>query len=108
MDIDDAQGFEHIFQVLGNTLTGEPTNPYNIHEVLLAAQHLDPGYDVVLQEAAATPKFGASALQRGARARVDRVRIVRGWKAQAKGPDESMPPPREQLNSGPRTVAAMR
>jgi len=44
MDIDDAQGFEHIFQVLGNAITGEPTNPYNIHEILVGIQHLDPGY----------------------------------------------------------------
>jgi hypothetical protein len=51
MDIDDAQGFEHIFQVLENTISGQPTHPYNIHEILLAAQHLDAGYDLVLPEA---------------------------------------------------------
>jgi hypothetical protein len=52
MDIDDAQGFEHIFQVVRN-ITG-PTNPYNIHEILLAAQHLDAGYDFILPEVIAT------------------------------------------------------
>lgn len=52
MDIDDAQGFEHIFQVVRN-IAG-PTNPYDIHEILLASQHLDPGYDLVLPEATAT------------------------------------------------------
>jgi hypothetical protein len=44
IDIDDAGGFEHIFQVLGNKLSGKPTHPYNIHEILLAAQQLDSGY----------------------------------------------------------------
>lgn len=44
MDIDDAQGFEHIFQVARNGLTGQPTHPYNIHEILVAHQELDPGY----------------------------------------------------------------
>ena len=54
MDIDDAQGFEHVFQVLHNTLTRLPTHPYNIHEILLATQHLDAGYDFILPEVAAT------------------------------------------------------
>lgn len=44
IDIDDAGGFGHIFQVLGNKLSGKPTHPYNIHEILLASQQLDPGY----------------------------------------------------------------
>jgi len=52
MDIDDAQGFDHIFQVVGN-LFGGPTHPYNIHEILIARQELDPGYRLVLHEAAA-------------------------------------------------------
>jgi len=42
MDIDDAQGFAHFFQVVGN-LFGGPTHPYNIHEILVATQELDPG-----------------------------------------------------------------
>ena len=50
MDIDDAQGFDHIFQVVGN-LFGGPTHPYNIHEILIASQELDPGYRLVLREA---------------------------------------------------------
>jgi hypothetical protein len=29
MDIDDAQGSDHIFQMLSNEITGEPTDPYN-------------------------------------------------------------------------------
>jgi hypothetical protein len=48
IDIDDANGFEHIFQVLHNSLTGQPTHPYNIHEILVGVQHLDPGYTFVL------------------------------------------------------------
>ena len=48
MDIDDAQGFDHIFQVVGN-LFGGPTHPYNIHEILIASQELDPGYDLLLR-----------------------------------------------------------
>jgi hypothetical protein len=46
IDIDDAQGFEHAFQVVRNTFSG-PTHPYNIHEVLLAKQHLDSGYELL-------------------------------------------------------------
>jgi hypothetical protein len=51
MDVDDAQGFDHIFQVVGNFFGG-PTHPYNIHEVLIADQELDPGYTLVTREAA--------------------------------------------------------
>lgn len=44
IDIDDAGGLAHIFQVLRNHFTGNPTHPYNIHQILLSHQHLDPGY----------------------------------------------------------------
>lgn len=44
IDIDDAAGIEHIFQVLHNAVSGQPTHPYNIHEILVAYQHIDPGY----------------------------------------------------------------
>ena len=44
IDIDDANGIQHVFQVLRNHFTGEPTHPYNIHEILVAHQHLDPKY----------------------------------------------------------------
>ena len=43
-DIDDAAGLEHVFQVARNALTGKPTHPFDIHEVLIAYQRLDPGY----------------------------------------------------------------
>jgi hypothetical protein len=44
IDIDDAAGIEHIFQVLHNAFTGSPTHPYNIHEILVGFQLIDPGY----------------------------------------------------------------
>ena len=44
IDIDDARGIEHVFQVLRNKLSGKPTHPYNIHEILVGYQHNDPGY----------------------------------------------------------------
>ena len=47
VDIDDAAGIGHVFQVARNHLTGKPTHPYNIHQILMAHQHLDPGYRLV-------------------------------------------------------------
>ncbi|HEV2799464.1 MAG TPA: hypothetical protein VGW12_03155 [Pyrinomonadaceae bacterium] len=44
IDIDDAAGLGHVFQVLRNHFTGKPTHPYNIHEILLKEQQLDPRY----------------------------------------------------------------
>jgi hypothetical protein len=44
IDIDDAAGLLHIFQVLRNNFTMNPTHPYNIHQILAHHQHLDPGY----------------------------------------------------------------
>jgi hypothetical protein len=44
IDIDDAAGIEHIYQVLRNAITGQPTDPYDIHEILVGFQNLDPGY----------------------------------------------------------------
>jgi hypothetical protein len=44
VDIDDAAGLGHVFQVMRNHLTGSPTHPFNIHQILVAHQHLDPGY----------------------------------------------------------------
>jgi hypothetical protein len=47
VDIDDAAGLGHVFQVARNHLTGDPTHPFNIHQILVAHQHLDPGYRLV-------------------------------------------------------------
>lgn len=44
IDIDDANGLAHTFQVLRNQLTGRPTHPYDIHQILMKHQHLDTGY----------------------------------------------------------------
>lgn len=48
IDIDDAAGLEHVFQVVRNKLSGQPTHPYTIHEILVAHQKLDPGYTFVV------------------------------------------------------------
>ena len=48
IDIDDASGLAHAFQVLRNALTNRPTHPYDIHEILLYHQRLDPGYALVV------------------------------------------------------------
>ena len=50
VDIDDAAGIGHVFQVVRNKVTGEPTHPYNIHQILLHRQSLDPGYRFVLYD----------------------------------------------------------
>lgn len=47
-DIDDAQGIEHIFQVIRPWLTGKNTNPYDVHEILLAYQKIDPMYKLIV------------------------------------------------------------
>jgi len=47
-DIDDAGGIGHVFQVLRNWITGQPTHPYDIHEILVYNQELDPGYQLVM------------------------------------------------------------
>lgn len=44
VDIDDEAGLGHVFQVVRNRVTGSPTHPFNIHQILVAHQHLDPGY----------------------------------------------------------------
>jgi len=46
IDIDDANGLAHLFQVLRNELTNRPTHPYDIHEILITFQKLDPGYEL--------------------------------------------------------------
>jgi hypothetical protein len=44
IDIDDAAGLGHIFQVLDHKLKDRHTHPYDIHEILVAQQKIDPGY----------------------------------------------------------------
>jgi len=47
-DIDDAQGIGHIFQVLDHLVTGGDTNPYDIHEILVFSQKIDPDYTLIV------------------------------------------------------------
>ncbi len=47
-DIDDAQGIEHIFQVIDHLITGGDTNPYDIHEILRYFQKIDPHYELIV------------------------------------------------------------
>lgn len=44
IDIDDANGLGHVFQVLRNELTGRPTHPFDIQQILRRHQKLDTGY----------------------------------------------------------------
>lgn len=48
VDIDDAQGIEHIFQVRHNSVAG-PANPYGVHEILLQSKPaVEAGYDSMI------------------------------------------------------------
>jgi hypothetical protein len=54
VNIDDAQGIEHLFQVLRNSVSG-PTNPYDIHDILLQqTPAVNPSYDFLFAQKAAT------------------------------------------------------
>src|SRR5262249_39005821 len=44
MDIDEAQGIGHVFEVAQNALTQSLTSPYNVREILAVAQKLKPLY----------------------------------------------------------------
>jgi hypothetical protein len=44
IDIDDAAGIQHAFDVLEHHLTNGRTHPYDIHQILTFRQRLDPGY----------------------------------------------------------------
>jgi hypothetical protein len=43
-DLDDHKGLQHAFDVIKHKLSGNDTNPYDIHQVLVKFQHIDPGY----------------------------------------------------------------
>lgn len=47
IDIDDHQGVLHVFDVLKHKITGRNTHPFNIHQVLVFIQDIDPGYQLV-------------------------------------------------------------
>ena len=44
IDIDEAGGLKHLFEVARNKLSGRTTHPYDIHQILVRHQELDPGY----------------------------------------------------------------
>ena len=46
LDIDEAAGFGHILQVIRNLLTGRPSNPFAIGQILITRQNLNPGYSL--------------------------------------------------------------
>ena len=59
-DIDDAQGIEHIFQVIRNTIAG-PTNPYDIRDILLQQKpKVDPGFNFQFAERVTVAKPSAA------------------------------------------------
>ncbi len=43
-DLDDHAGIRHAFDVLRHGLTGDKTDPFDIHEVLIHFHKIDPGY----------------------------------------------------------------
>lgn len=47
VDIDDHNGFAHVFQLVNNKVHGA-THPYNIQQLLKFHQEIDPGYSFVL------------------------------------------------------------
>jgi hypothetical protein len=48
IDIDDAAGLEHLFQVLDHKILRRHTHPFDIHEILIARQQIDPGYQLLV------------------------------------------------------------
>lgn len=47
IDIDEAGGFEHIFEVVRNAVKDSSTHPFRVHQILLGEQGIDPGYDLI-------------------------------------------------------------
>lgn len=48
IDIDDANGLEHLFQVLHHQITDSDTHPFDIRDILISHQKLDPGYELLV------------------------------------------------------------
>lgn len=44
VDLDEARGFRHVFEVVKNHATGSKTDPVEILSLLVAVQNIDPGY----------------------------------------------------------------
>lgn len=47
IDLDDHKGIKHASDVLKHKITGKDTDPYDIHEILIYFQNLDPGYRLI-------------------------------------------------------------
>lgn len=47
-DIDNSSGIEHIFDVIANEIGDRDSHPYEIREILLKTQNLDPGYELII------------------------------------------------------------
>lgn len=45
-DIDDHRGIQHAFDVIKHKVTGKDTHPYDIHQILVFFQGIDPGYQL--------------------------------------------------------------
>ena len=60
IDIDDAAGLEHVFQVARNAMTGRPTHPFDIHQILLRHQEIDSGFRLIVSENTMRPKRAAA------------------------------------------------
>lgn len=48
LDIDDANGLMHLFQVSRNHLVGRRTHPFDIQQILISYQGIDPGYRLIV------------------------------------------------------------
>jgi len=48
VDIDNSSGIEHIFDVITNEISNRDSHPYDIREILLRTQNLDPGYELIV------------------------------------------------------------
>ncbi|HKY26633.1 MAG TPA: hypothetical protein VJM12_01665 [Pyrinomonadaceae bacterium] len=44
IDLDDHTGIKHAADVLRHKITGANTNPYDLHQILVYFQNIDPGY----------------------------------------------------------------
>src|SRR5215813_4786867 len=47
IDLDDHTGLAHVADVLKHKFSGKDTDPYDIHEILIFSQQLDPEYELL-------------------------------------------------------------
>ena len=51
IDIDNHSGIRHAWDVLKHIVTRTETDPFDIHEILITTQNLDPGYELLPRRA---------------------------------------------------------